>query len=89
MLLFLQTILTRNKIPQVFKTMSTSPLSNQFGLRLDQLKREIDHSLQDIRQHIEELEEAEKRSLGLDDNKSTDGNFADLLSESLKNRGSE
>ena len=69
--------------------MSTSPLSNQFGLRLDQLKREIDHSLQDIRQHIEELEEAEKRSLGLDDNKSTDGNFADLLSESLKNRGSE
>ena len=65
--------------------MSTSPLSNQFGTRLDQLKREIDHSLQDIRQHIEGLEEAEKLSLELAEN-SADDNFADLLSDALKKR---
>jgi len=67
--------------------MSTSPLSNQFGTHLDQLKREIDHSLQDIRQHIEGLEEAEKRSLELAAN-SADDNFADLLSDALKKRTS-
>tara|TARA_Y100000588_G_C14086072_1_gene852301 strand:+ start:701 stop:910 length:210 start_codon:yes stop_codon:yes gene_type:complete len=68
--------------------MSTSPISNQFGTRLDQMKQEIDHSLQDIRQHIEELEEAEKRSLELAENSADQSNFADLLSKALNKRSS-
>lgn len=56
--------------------MNTSPLSNQFGPRLQKLDREIQDSLSEVRRHIQELEQAEKNA----ENKTP---FADLLKESL------
>ena len=38
--------------------MNTSPLSNQFGPRLQKLDREIQDSLSEVRRHIQELEQA-------------------------------
>ena len=56
--------------------MDTSPLSNQFGPRLQKLDREIQDSLREVRRHIQELEQAEKCA-------GSKAGFADLLKEEI------
>ena len=56
--------------------MNTSPLSNQFGPRLQKLDREIQDSLSEVRRHIQELEQAEQQA--------DKPRFADLLTQSLE-----
>jgi flagellar hook-basal body complex protein FliE len=59
--------------------MNTSPISNQFGPRLEKLNREINAGLSEVRRHLKELEEVEKnqRSSG------APARFADVLKESI------
>ena len=52
--------------------MNNTPLSPQFGPRLQNLDREIQHSLSEVRRHIQALEQAERNAAGKPP-------FADLL----------
>ena len=63
--------------------METSPLSRQFGIRLDQLNQDIHRSLEQVRRHIQALEEVEQQAQ-TSRTGSGQQNFADLLKESLK-----
>jgi len=56
--------------------MNTSPLSNQFGPRLQKLDREIQDSLSEVHRHIQELEQVEQQA--------DKTSFADLLKQSLE-----
>jgi len=58
------------------QAMNISPLSNQFGPRLQKLDREIQDSLSEVRRHIQELEQAEQQA--------DKTRFADLLKQSLE-----
>lgn len=59
--------------------MNTSPISNQFGPRLEKLNREINAGLSEVRRHLKELEEVEKNQrVG-----GAPARFADVLKDSL------
>lgn len=58
--------------------MNTSPISNQFGPRLEKLNREINAGLSEVRRHLKELEEVEKNQ-----NTGAPVRFADVLRESI------
>ena len=58
------------------RTMNNTSLPPQFGPRLQKLDREIQHSLSEVRRHIQELEQAEK-------NAGNSPAFADLLKASV------
>ena len=58
------------------QAMNTSPLSNQFGPRLQKLDREIQDGLSEVRRHIQELEQAGQQA--------DKTRFADLLKQSLE-----
>ena len=58
------------------QAMNTSPLSNQFGPRLQMLDREIQDSLSEVRRHIRELEKVEQQP--------NEARFADLLEQSIE-----
>ncbi len=59
--------------------MNTSPISNQFGPRLEKLNREINAGLSEVRRHLKELEEVEKsQHIG-----GSPTRFADVLRESI------
>jgi hypothetical protein len=63
--------------------METSPLSRQFGIRLDQLNQDIHRSLEQVRRHIQALEEVEQQAQ-TSRTESSQPNFADLLKESIE-----
>ena len=63
-------------------TMNNTPLSPQFGPRLQKLDREIQHSLSEVRRHIQALEQAEKNAAGK-------APFADLLKASIDEQNSK
>lgn len=63
--------------------METSPLSRQFGIRLDQLNQDIHRSLEQVRRHIQALEEVEQQAQ-TSRTGSGQKDFADLLKESLE-----
>ncbi|MFT5089098.1 MAG: hypothetical protein ACI8PG_003465 [Planctomycetota bacterium] len=58
--------------------MNTSPISNQFGPRLEKLNREINAGLSEVRRHLKELEEVEKNQ-----NTGAPVGFYDVLRESI------
>ena len=62
--------------------MNNTPLSPQFGPRLQKLDREIQHSLSEVRRHIQALEQAEKNADGKPP-------FADLLKASIDEQNSK
>lgn len=61
--------------------MNNTPLSPQFGPRLQKLDREIQHSLSEVRRHIQELQQAEKNA--------GKAPFADLFKASLDEQNSK
>lgn len=63
--------------------METSPLSRQFGIRLDQLNQDIHRSLAQVRRHIQALEEVEQQAQ-TSRTGSGQQDFADLLKESME-----
>ena len=58
--------------------MNTSPISNQFGPRLEKLNREINAGLSEVRRHLKELEEVEKNQ-----NTGAPARFSDVLREPI------
>jgi len=62
--------------------METSPLSRQFGIRLDQLNKDIHRSLEQVRRHIQALEEVEQQTPSPRAGAER-ANFADLLKDSM------